>query len=130
MEQWKSIKGYEGYYEVSNLGNVKRLKTIIDAPYMKDSGYRTIRTKILKLLNRSKKGYKVVALSAEGITKRYSIHRLVAIHFITNPNNYTDVMHLDNNPHNNSIDNLIWGTKSMNMKQAVKDNRWNNQYTK
>ena len=126
-EIWKDIKGYEGYYEISSIGRVKRLQTIIDAPYMKDSGYRTIKEKILKPQNTG--NYKSVALSKEGIVKTIAVHRLVAIQYIPNSNNYPLVMHLDNNPSNNSIDNLQWGNNSMNIKQAVRDGRWNNQYT-
>ena len=127
QEIWKDIEGYEGLYQVSDKGNVMRLETKIDAPYMKDSGYRTIKQTILKPQNRNK--YKCVRLSKDGKIKSHNIHRLVAAAFIPNTNNYPFVMHLDNDRHNNSANNLQWGTAQMNSKHAVETGVWNNQYT-
>ena len=121
MEKWKDIKGYEGYYQVSNYGNVKRLKTIIEAPYMKDSGYRTIPEKVLKPQMRG--SYKKITLCKDGELKVYQLHRIIAEAFINNPNNYALVLHKDDNPLNNSIDNLMWGNTSMNSKQAYENGR-------
>lgn len=58
-----------------------------------------------------------------GYHNRYFLHRLVAMHFIPNPNNYPVVMHLDNNKKNNFYKNLKWGTHSMNLKQAYMEGR-------
>lgn len=57
------------------------------------------------------------------IIHRIKVHRLVALAFIPNPNGYPIVCHKDNNPTNNKVENLYWGTQSDNMKQMVADNR-------
>lgn len=87
-EIWKDVKGYEGYYEVSNLGRVKSL----------------YRNKILKP-NIVKRGYLQVKFYDN---KCYLVHRLVAIAFLNNPNNYPQVNHKDENTQNNCVLNLEW----------------------
>jgi len=96
-EIWKDIKGYEGFYQVSNLGKIKSLprnNTIKQSKILKN-GY-------------SRKGYCIVNLSKNNKVKSYRVHRLVAQAFIPNPNNYPDVNHKDENKLNNSVDNLEW----------------------
>jgi hypothetical protein len=115
MEEWKDINGFEGLYQVSNLGNVRRY-------YAYKKTYR-----ILKPVLRN--GYHAVSLSKNDKSKSFRVNRLVAIQHLENPKNYPIVMHLDNDVTNNSIENLQWGNQSMNIKQAVKEGRWNNQWT-
>ena len=91
-EMWKDIAGYEGKYQVSNLGNVKSLKTNRNLYYSKS------------------KKYLRVGLSKNGIRKGYSIHRLVAQAFLPNPKNKPCINHKDCNGHNNRVDNLQWCT--------------------
>jgi len=93
-EIWKPVLGYEGHYEVSNLGRVKSLK----------HG----KIKILKELNRHL--YLSVNLSKNDIMRTENIHRLVAIHFVPNPHNKTHVNHIDLDKHNNKAENLEWVT--------------------
>jgi len=103
-EIFKDIKNYEGLYKVSNLGAVKSLIT----------------NKVLKQEN-AKSGdttYKRVCLFKNGKGKRYLVHRLVAFHFISNPENKPQVNHIDNNTHNNTDTNLEWCTASENMKHS------------
>ena len=121
MEIWKDIQGYEGLYQVSNMGRVKRLETYVKHK----NGNRLVKEKILTTQTHK---YQSVFLSNNHIKQHY-IHRLVAEHFLPNPKNYPVVMHLDNNPKNNNISNLQWGTYSMNSKHAVKTGVWNNQFT-
>lgn len=97
-ETWKDIKGYEGIYQVSNLGKVRSFSR-------KYANYGN-EAKILKGLNN--KGYLRVSLSKNGKCKMFSIHRLVAETFIPNPNNYSCVNHKDENPLNNNVKNLEW----------------------
>lgn len=96
MEVWKDIQGYEGLYQVSNLGNVRSL----------DYG-GTRRVKILKL-DTQKNGYKQVKLYKNGKCKNHRIHRLVSIHFIDNPKNLPKVNHKNENKADNRVENLEW----------------------
>ena len=97
-EIWVDIKNYEGLYQVSNYGRVKSLN------------YRmTGREKILKAKIIST-GHLQVDLYKNGVKKPYLVHRLVAIHFIQNPEGKSDVHHIDHNKANNNVDNLVWLT--------------------
>jgi hypothetical protein len=119
-EIWKDIKGFEGRYQVSNLGNVKSLDRLI----WNGSGMQLLKSKILK--PQTKHAYLRVSLyNGDGMITRQqpSIHRLVAESFIPNPKNYPMVLHGDNEPKNNNVNNLRWGNQSENMKQMWKDNR-------
>jgi hypothetical protein len=125
MEIWKDIKGMEDYYQISSYGNVRSKDRYVNHNY---GGLKLLKSKIRKLTlcgNNTK--YLKVDLWPLG--KQYTIHRLVAEHFLSNPNNYPLVMHLDNDGTNNNVNNLKWGTYSMNAKHAVEAGRWNNQYT-
>lgn len=113
-EIWKPIEGYEGLYEISNLGRVKSIQYF---NHVNNKSYP--RNKILKPLPNDR-GYHRVDLSKFGRSKRYRIHRLVAEAFIPNPNNFPEINHIDGNKQNNSINNLEWCTRKHNMKEAYK----------
>lgn len=99
-EIWKDIKGYNGKYQVSNLGNVKSFA----------------RKKEHILIPTSTRGYLTVGLINQNHEcKKYLIHRLVAEAFIPNPNNYKEVNHKDENKTNNNVNNLEWCTRAYNM---------------
>ena len=96
-EIWKDIPGYEGYYQVSNYGRVKSM--YFNAK--KTLGYNIkINPKIIKN-GVDRHGYLFVRLYLGDKIKRYSIHRLVALLFVPNPNNLSEVNHKDENPKNN-----------------------------
>ena len=96
-EIWKKIKNYDDY-EISNLGNVKSLKS----------------NKILKP-SKSSSGYLQVTLCKNGKTKNFFIHRLVANEFIDKENYKFEVNHKDENKLNNKADNLEWCDRKYNM---------------
>ena len=101
-EVWKDIKGYEGLYQVSNLG---RIKSLIFWSNVNKKFYP--RKKIMKL-GKNKQGYLVVVLCKNKIQTGKNVHRLVAEAFIPNINNLPEVNHKDENPSNNRVDNLEW----------------------
>lgn len=105
---WADIAGYEGYYKVSNDGEVKSVRRVVK----RGSNYKPVEERLLKLGNNH--GYRTVALSKNGKVFYYQVHRLVAVAFIPNPNNLSCVNHKDENPANNCVNNLEWCTKSYN----------------
>jgi len=111
MEKWKDIKGYEGLYQVSNLGNVKSLDRIIWNGHTK----HLHKGRIMKPKGNR---YKDVILCKEGKSKKYYVHRLVAIEFISNTENKPQVNHINGIKEDNRIDNLEWVTASENGKHA------------
>ena len=120
MEIWKEIKGYEGYYLISNMGRVKSQSRKIYNDGIKGENKFYISEE--KIINGriDPKGYLRVALCKDNKQKDYSIHRLVAIAFIPNPNNKPCVNHKDGNKQNNNVENLEWCTYSENLKHAYK----------
>lgn len=95
IEKWRDVVGYEGYYQVSDRGNV-----------------RHSRNGILRLTQRNKSArYLCVHLSVNGQSKVISVHRLVVEAFIGSQPTGHEVRHLDGNPQNNNLDNILWGTK-------------------
>jgi hypothetical protein len=100
LEIWKDIAGYEGYYQVSNYGRVKSLERWV--PHVR-RGKDFVREIILK---QHVKRYCFVVLSKDGFTTNKSVHRLVAIAFIPNPDNLPQVNH--NNPEGDKTDNRSW----------------------
>lgn len=111
-EIWRPIVGYEGYYEVSSFGRVKRVKSIT-------SHNRVRKEKIISPVKFSN-GYLFVDLCVRGIRKKKSIHRGVAIAFLSNPYNKEQVNHIDGNKLNNRLDNLEWSTSSENQKHSIR----------
>lgn len=91
------------------------------------SYYATVEGDILK--KRGKSFYKLTPTPVHNgyytvkIIHRVKVHRLIALAFIPNPNNYPIVCHKDNNPTNNKPENLYWGTQSHNMQQMIRDGR-------
>ena len=112
-EEWKDIKGYEGLYQVSNLGNIKRLESIVETGNIKYSRKTKYYEHLLKPSNHSA-GYKVVKLHKRD---KY-VHRLVAEAFIENPKNKPFVNHIDGNKTNNNVNNLEWCTQKQNVIHA------------
>lgn len=111
-ELWKDIKGYEGKYQVSNLGNVRSLN------------YRRVKGHIRNLsLRLSGGGYLQASLSNGINSSNMAVHQLVAKAFIENPLCLTEVNHKDENKTNNEVDNLEWCTREYNINHGTGNSR-------
>lgn len=110
MEIWKDIIGYEGQYQISSHGRVKSLeRTIRCGSY----GTRVLPEKIMKT-KPDKDGYPTIVLYKDSKAKTGFVHRLVAKHFISNPNDLPVVNHKDETKDNNCVENLEWCTVQYN----------------
>jgi hypothetical protein len=113
-EQWKSILGYEGKYEISNLGRVKSL------PRLKKGKSGSMQGVPGRILKAKMDDYFRICLSKDGIKKLHQVNVLVASAFIVNPAYKPIVNHIDGNKLNNSVENLEWVTRSENQFHAVR----------
>lgn len=119
MEIWKDVVGYEGIYEVSDIGQVRtRLGKITSNSRFEK---RVWNQRILKL-KIDKLGYKRVSLYKNGICKDFLVHRLVANAFIEKPNGYNVINHKDGRSNNNHVSNLEWCDSYMNNNHAFDNN--------
>ena len=110
FEQWKDVKGYEGVYQVSNLGRVRSLDHYVKTGH---NGKRLSRGKVLKQ-DLTCNGYLFIKTSKKYKSKHLAVHRLVAKAFIENPKDLPDVNHKDETKHNNIATNLEWCNNSYN----------------
>ena len=100
-EIWKDIKGYEGLYQVSNLGRVFKIKS--------------------NIIHLGCKGiYASISLRKNKISRTYPVHFLVAQAFIPNPNKYKEINHIDGNKRNNIYTNLEWCSHKENMQHSIR----------
>ena len=128
IEIWKDIEGYEGFYQISDLGRVRSLERDVFSP--NGIVMRHIEEKILvPALNG--RGYLFVVLHKNGKKKNIKVHRLVAEAFIPNPENKSQINHKNEVKTDNFVDNLEWcdaqyninfGTRIERQKQTFKDN--------
>lgn len=96
MEEWRDVIGYEGLYKVSSLGNVRRGDKILK-PSLLNTGYYSIQ------------------LRKEGTKTCYTVHRLMGHAFLSNPNNVSDIDHINRVRTDNTLSNLRWATRSENL---------------
>ena len=125
-EIWKAIPNYEGLYEASTYGRIKRLAGFVIG---KDGVKYPIKEHITF---GSGEKYKSVSLSKNGIEEHNSVHYFVMITFSPNPNPdvYKEINHKDENPSNNRLDNLEWCTRSYNRKYGTRCRRVLDAYKK
>ena len=115
MEEWKSIAGYEGLYEVSNYGRVKSLGRIV----IRKNGWAcTFKQKILRT-HKTLKGYVLVDLHKNNKAKRLYVHRLVAEAFIPNHKKMPEINHKDEDKENNAVGNLEWCSRIENVRYGT-----------
>jgi hypothetical protein len=114
IEQWVDIVGWEGLYQVSSHGRVKSL----DRDNRKNKFGRLVPGKILIPTPHYKNGYLSVMLKKERVSKRVTVHRTVAKHFVPNPNNLPEVNHEDGIKSNCNYSNLKWCDRSYNNQHA------------
>jgi hypothetical protein len=118
-ECWLPIKGYEGLYEISNFGEIRSLDRITPQLNCFGSISKRIYKGTILSIRKPKGKYPYVLLSKNGKRKTYKIHRLVAQHFIDNPENKPEVNHVDDDKENSNASNLEWVTSSENKQHAV-----------
>lgn len=116
MEIWKDIQGYEGYYQVSNLGKVRSLTREVKRLDSKKGFYES---RILKLA-KDQKGYLRVVLTKESKRKTFKVHRVVCDHFLPDSIDGKEINHLDGDKTNNALYNLEICSSSQNAIHAIK----------
>lgn len=119
QEVWKDIPNYEGLYQCSNLGRVKSLERFFIIPH--SGGKKKVEEKILSYQYDLKK-YRTLKLSKNNKSKRYKIHRLVAITFLENKEQNVQVNHINGIKTDNRLCNLEWCSNLYNQRHAIKNN--------
>lgn len=114
-EIWKDIPGFEGFYQASTLGQIRRVNTIVNHP---KGGKSKKKGKLIKQ-KRSKAGYMNITLCCRGVKTTKTVHGLIARTFIENPGNLPQVNHKDGNKSNSQFCNLEWVSGSGNMIHAI-----------
>ena len=123
-EIWKDVKDYEGLYQISNYGRVKRLSKQKRNYNINTKKYDTIILPdkiVTPQLNQY--GYYRIGLTKNGKRKCHSVHKLVAQAFIPNPENKPQINHKDENKQNNYVENLEWCTAKYNINYGTRNKR-------
>lgn len=113
-EIWKDIKGYEGLYQVSNLGRIKSLERYVKNHDAMQYHEEKIKLATERKRNDGKQGYLALQLYRDNKAKNCYVHRLVAEAFIPNPESKPTVNHINGDKHDNRAENLEWATYSEN----------------
>lgn len=113
---YKAIKGYEGFYETNELGQVRSIDRVVEC---KDGSVRKYKSRELKP-GMDKHGYTLVRLTKNGVAKTCTVHRLVAEAFIPNPKKLPEVHHKNHDRTDNRAKNLQWVTKAEQMDEHLR----------
>ena len=124
--KWKKLNRYEGLYEITEAGDVKSVDRYLPAGKHESRIYKG---KIKKPVKSNQYGHLKHQLWKDNKLEQALVHRLVAENFIPNPNNYPCVLHIDDDPTNNHVSNLKWGTQKDNLQDMSKKGRWRNQFS-
>lgn len=118
-EEWRDVVGYEGYYEVSNMGRVRSIGRYVKTAW----GFRFKQPHIMSENIHPITGYHMVCLAKDGAKRTYMVHRLVAFAFIANPENKPQINHKNENKSDNRSANLEWMTAKENNNFGTKNER-------
>jgi hypothetical protein len=119
-EKWLPIRGYEGYYKISNKGRILAERRFL---VRKDGVRQFCKEQIVQARSKINSGYYAVNLIKEKNHKHFLVHRIVAEHFLENPGNLEQVNHKDENKLNNCVENLEWCSKSYNANYGTNQER-------
>lgn len=115
VEEWRDVKGWEGFYQASSLGRIRSVERKIALC----DGRERIQPSIVLKPTRARGSYRKVTLTKNGKTVNRSIHRLVAEAFLPKSSSDLEVNHKDGDPTNNAVSNLEWSTRRENALHRV-----------
>lgn len=118
-EVWKSIPGYEGFYEVSNLGRVRSL----DRMGLQGGHPRAYRGRVLKPGEQRCSGHVSVVLCVDGAQRSFTVHYLVMLAFVGSYPDGMEIRHLNDDPKDNRLENLAYGTRHENMLDRTRNGK-------
>lgn len=117
-EIWKDVKGFEGLYQVSNIGRVRSLSRSFIQTHRNGKVFTNFKPGFLLKNLIDKRGYHTVGLRYKNKRQRAKVHRLVGIAFILNPENKPQINHIDGVKTNNIVSNLEWATNAENVQHS------------
>lgn len=119
MEEWRDVVGYEGYYEVSDMGRVRSVGRWVKTA----CGIRFKKPHIMKPCVHPKTGYLTICLARDGAKENKTVHKLVALAFVENPHCYPQINHKNEVKSDNRADNLEWTTAKENTNYGTANKR-------
>lgn len=120
-EVWKPVCGYEELYAISNFGRIKRLCSQDIHIWACGRRYKSRKKDRILAQKKHNRGYKMIALTKDKVKKYITIHRVVALSFIPNPENKRTINHINGIKWDNRVENLEWATDSENGVHSFKE---------